>query len=250
MSLRFSRCVLAALALAIGAGAAQAAAINQVDYGSLTPAQTLDFDSGSGVIDGVTRFGAAQFGERFAGQALGFEGDFDVLSSTASKPLSLLSGAAGQNLVYIGDGIGGMGKAGVDDNGDPFVNALGEGAISVLFDGDQSEVGFQVFGGINGSKLMIDFFRFDGSLIQSIMLSDLLDGFNGFGFRRDGGVKDIAGISIWNSDPGGLWIDSMAFDVITTRVPGDPGDPGVPEPGVLMLVGMALVAAGYARRRR
>lgn len=246
MSVRTSRQLLAALALMVGVGSAQAAAINLVGYGELNPAQTLEF-GGSGVLDGIQTFGAAKFGERFSGQLLGSDGDFDTLGGSPSKPLTLLAGAAGQNLVYSNAGLAGMGKAGVDVNGNPLANAVGEGAISVLFDGDQSEVGFQVLGGSNGSKLVLDFFRFDGSLIQSITLTDLFGQVALFGFQRDGGVKDIAGVSIWNSDVGGLAIDNLAFDVTTVRDPGDPTP--VPAPGVLLLAGLALVAAGSARRR-
>lgn len=245
MSVHVSRRLLAALTLGLGFAAAQADPINLVAYAELDKAEIQGFDTG-GVQDGVKRLGNghALFGERFGGQTLSFNGDFDVLSPTAGQPLTLLSGELGQNL-YLSSGLlSGLGKAGVN-NGVPVPSALGEGAISVLFDGDQSEVGFQVFGGLDDSNLVVDFFRFDGSLIQSITLKDLQFGGDGFGFRREQDVKDIAGISIWNTDEGGLAIDNLAFNVITTRDPGTP----VPAPGALLLAGLALVAAGAMRRR-
>gem|GEM_PF-882072 len=242
--------LLALLALTAVGTTAQAAAINVVAYNSVGAAQTLTFEGNAGgVLDGVQTIGAAKFGERFAGQTLGANADFDTLSGTPTKPLTLLSGAAGQNLLYAPFGsmtLIGLGNAGLDDEGNPFPNAVGEGAVSVLFDGDQSQIGFKVVGANPGGTLLIDFFRFDGSLIETLSLADLSGG--SFGFQRDGDVKDIAGMSIRNNDFGGLAFDDFVFNVVDARDPGDPGT--VPEPTALLLAGLGLLAAGTARRRK
>jgi hypothetical protein len=36
---------------------------------------------------------------------------------------------------------------------------------------------------------------------------------NEFGFLREGGLRDFAGISIWNTDLGGIGFDDVIFDV-------------------------------------
>jgi hypothetical protein len=221
------------LALSIAA-LAHADPINEVDYATLSGAGFIDFESLTGGAppgtnyDGIISIPGASFAERFAGQVLGSSGNSDTLSGTPSGPLDLQVGAANQNLVVYafapdGNQIGGLGPVGFPD-----FNAIGEGSVAILFERDQSEFGFESTGGDAGDAVF-SFFRRDGSLISTLNPMGLGSDF--FGFRREGGVRDIAGISITNTDAGGIVFNDIKFDV-----------PGVPEPSAVLIFGTGLAA--------
>lgn len=225
---------------------AQAAPINEVDYNTITVGQIIDFEglAGSGGAgtnyDAVLNFGGVQIGERFAGQVLGFSGNSDTLSGSPDSPLSVVAGAPGQNLAILVN-TGSNRLAGLGFLGHPNFDAVGEGAVAILFDNDQSEFGFQSVGG-NAGGAVFDFFRRDGSLIATLTPANL--GVDLFGFSREGGANDIAGISIYNTDPAGIAFDNLIFDV-----PGA-GTTPVPAPAALWLMLGGLGALAAAGRRR
>jgi len=240
---KISRGAVVGLGLVLAVGFAQAAPINQVNYGDLLGTQLITFDDvpGGGApgtnYDGILASGGASFAERFVGQSNTPVGVFDALSGTPSGPLALAIGAAGENLnVFLNAGTNVL--TGLGPLGFPDFDAVGEGSIAVLFANDQSEFGFQLVGGNQGTAT-IDFFRRDGSLIDRIVLAGLADSF--YGFSRDGGLADIAGISIFNDDPGGIGFDNLKYDVATTQVP---------EPSALVLLLSGGIALLFAARRR
>lgn len=238
---------LASVLSALSLTAVQAASINQIAPGSLTGSALVTFDDVAGGVapganyDGIFESGGAAFAERFVGQTLSFAGDSDVLGGSPSGSLALQAGAAGQNLnVFIN--AGSQVLTGLGPNGFPDSNAIGEGAFAVLFDFDQSEFGFDLVGG-NGGSATVDFFRRDGSLIDTIVLSGLSD--QSYAFQRAGAVNDIAGISIWNNDPAGIGFDNLRHDV--QGVQENP----VPEPAtVIGGAALALIASTRALRRK
>lgn len=238
--------LLAMSILSLACASAMAAPVNQVAYGSLTGTQIVDFDDVAGGpfpgvnYDSVFVSHGVGLGERFVGQTVSFVGDNDKLSGAPTGPLTLTAGAPGRNLevfLYTTSNV----LTGLGHLGFPDPSATGEGAFALTFSSDQSEFGFQLVGG-NAGNAFIDFFRADGSLIDSVTVSGLADSF--YGFAREGGVKDIRGISIWNDDAGGIGFDNLKHDV--KSVVGN-----VPEPSTyaLMFAGLAAVGA-IARRRR
>lgn len=223
----------------------------QVDYFTLTGTGLIEFDDVPGGAAPGTNYNAifesngADFGERFFGQTLSASGDNDVLSGSPLGALSLVAGAAGQNLNVFEGTYGGITSqllTGLGPLGYPDFGAIGEGSFAVLFDFDQSQFGFRLVGG-NAGNAYASFFRRDGSLIDQLTISNLGDTF--YGFAREGGVNDIAGISIYNDDLGGIGVDKLLHDV--PGVPGPGGDP-IPEPGTIALLGMGLAGLGARLR--
>ncbi|MEM9385947.1 MAG: PEP-CTERM sorting domain-containing protein [Pseudomonadota bacterium] len=220
------------------------ASITEVDYFSLAGTELIDFEGliGGGApgtnYDDLIDLDGATFGERFNGQTLGFNGFSDVLSGTPmGGSLSLVAGDSNQNL-NIFERSGSNVLTGLGPLGFPDFDAIGEGAVSVLFDNDQSEFGFLSVGGNLGGATF-EFWARDGSLIDTLTPMGLDTDF--FGFTTADGLATIAGISIWNLDPAGIGFDDIVFDV-----------PGiqVPEPSSLLLVAVGVLGAAYARRGR
>jgi len=237
--------LLAMSILSLACASVMAAPVNQVAYASLTGTEIVDFDdiAGGGApgtnYDSVVVSHGVGLGERFVGQTLSYVGDNDKLGGLPTGALTLMAGAPGQNLNvfdYSTNVLTGLGHLGFPDFG-----AIGEGSFALTFSSDQSQFGFQLVGG-DGGNAYIDFFRADGSLIDSVTVTGLANAY--YGFSRDGAVKDIRGISIWNDDGGGIGFDNLKHDVVS--VVGN-----VPEPSTyaLMFAGLAAVGA-IARRRR
>jgi hypothetical protein len=228
-----------------------AAAINEVDYFSLSGSELIDFNSAVGGdvpgtnYDGIINLSGASFAERFVGQTLTYAGNSDVLSGVPTGSLSLQIGAAGQNLNLVSDASYPYGNllSGVGNLGFPSFEAIGEGAVAILFDNDQSEFGFYSFGGNLGplDSATFEFWARDGSLIATLTPTNL--GSDYYGFSRESGIKDIAGISIWNTDTAGIGYDNIIFDVA--------GVPDVPIPAAVWLFGSGLLGLiGIARRKK
>ncbi|MFC2054041.1 hypothetical protein ACFLV7_07055 [Chloroflexota bacterium] len=202
-----------------------AGAVHQVNPTSLKCAHVIDFselemDNYDGIID----LEGASFAERFVGQALSYDGDFDILSGTPSDPLTLQVGAPDHNIYIIGD-IDSRLIAGLGRYDYPNIEAVGEGAVAVLYDSDQYEIGLQIWGTNNGD-ITINFFRRDGSIIDTIVFqSGNWPTYDDFAFRRAGNIADIAGISIHNTDPGGIALDNFVMCLQTQPEPVKQVDP-------------------------
>ena len=162
---------------------------------------------GSPIDDLLIRPGA-RFGERFAGQTVTANGNFDTIAGAALSPLTAIPGNPGETLGAMRlpgtTVLHGHGPARF-----PRVEAVGEGAIAIEFDHDQAALAFDLRGGENGT-LTVTFLRRDGSEIVRLRLADL--GEERYGFARGSGIADIAGILLQNDDPEGISIDNLAFD--------------------------------------
>lgn len=218
-----------------------AAPINAIAYLS-SGANVVDFEDVAGAafpgvnVDGILATGGVTIAERFVGQTLGVNGDLDVLSGLPSGPLTLQVGAPGAN-VAIGTDTGTNGLYPYGPLGFPAANGYGEGSFAVLFPGLVSSFGIELFFGADTSSTFLDFFAADGSLIDAVTIM----GIGTFGFARDGGAQDIAGVSIYTADAGGLGYDNLRYgDAITTAVP---------EPATLLLALLGFAGMLGVRRR-
>lgn len=206
---------LAALLLSCAPALAQAcgAPVCLVDPNGLIFTQIITFDDqhgGAGPgrhLDESFALPGATFGERFAGQTIISQGPHDAIHGMAASPLSVLPGAAGQNLslvqFYGNTILNGYGAAGF-----PNRHAQGEGAIAILFDHDQSALAFDMRGGEAGVAVA-SFYRRDGTLITAVQIEPT--GEFPMAFLRSTGQADIAGLVLTNTDPQGLAIDTLRF---------------------------------------
>lgn len=232
-------CMAVALSTAVVASASGAPFVSQVDPGTLSTNVVEDFESLVGGpnpgtnYDNIISMSGISFGEMFAGQTLGFNGLYDVITGSPSGPLTLVAGLPNQNLHIISAG-GSNVLDGLGASGWPNQSAIGEGAVAVLFDQDQYEFGLTLAGVGPGSSVVdFQFYARDGTLLDTISLNPTASG--AMAFRRTGSVTDLAGVVITNVDPGGLAFDNFRFYQ-------------VPTPGSLSLLALAFAAA--SRRRR
>lgn len=158
--------------------------------------------------DDIVWSGGIVFAECFAGQTVGSSADFDVVSGSPTSPLEPRVGVPGQNLDvfdYSTNVLAGLGPLGYPD-----LDAIGEGAFSMYFPAPQSRLSLQIVGG-NGGSATLDFYRADGTLIDTVSLSGL--GELVYGFATANGESSITGIVIQNTDPSGIGVDNICFDL-------------------------------------
>lgn len=248
MSKRLLALALAAIGLS---GAAQAGAINSTGYATLS-GPTINFNELTpDLLNGLVTSGGVTFGERFAGQVLAVakaprpgviaQDWFDDLSTgTPTTGLTVLAGADGHNLGAYdygdarGNALAGIGPTMADD-----ADTFGFGSISARFASGLSGLGFYLRDG-DGGNATLALYREDGSLIQSLLLSGVSDGY--YAFSRDGGVEDIYGFSLYNRDSWyGIAIDDLRLGSRATAA-------AVPEPSSALLFGVAMLGLGGVRR--
>lgn len=171
-----------------------------------------DIPSSFGVglpIDEVLARPGARFGERFAGQWLSEENGFDRVEGAAVAPVEVIAGEKLQSLGAMRLWGGTTVLQGHGPTGHPRDDAVGEGAIAVLFDRDQPALAFDIRGGEDG-RAMVIFIDREGGVIHRMTLGPLKE--DRYTFQRRGLIPDIAGFWIVNDDPAGLALDNLRFD--------------------------------------
>ncbi len=180
------------------------------------------------LFDAPLRIGRAWIGEHFAGQILTKRRDrngigFDGPPETPPRPpLTIRPGPPGASLsVAYHRGFGSNALFPLGPEGFPALQSRGEGAVAVLFDQAQSAVGLRVhtaypdpLGAVSSGRggLELFFYTRQGTLLAHLHLR-LDQGLNELGFQRAGNRRDIAGVLILNTDPGGVAIDDILHDI-------------------------------------
>jgi hypothetical protein len=188
-------------------------AIVTVDPDSVSCEQEANFEDVAGGMppganyDAPLWSGGKLFGERFLGQTIGYSAEFDVISGTPSNPLQIIAGAAGQSLnvfQYVTNVLTGLGALGYPD-----IDAIGEGSIAILFPLAQHKIALDIVGGNSGTAT-VSFYRLDGTLIDSISITNL--GEFRYGFATGDLTNAISGILIQTTDPSGVGIDNVCHE--------------------------------------
>ncbi len=250
--------------IALGAvvGAALAVSTNPAAAGVLRVAES-DFLAGAGLITfsefplGTTNpvYAPADYGGGAGAPTVSF-GGFFLGQSLSGDPAADCPGAAPTACV-VGTPSGPLALD--PDSPDTFITTDGanptspvlsgtpmyNGPIAVLFDVDLVGVGFDAgyFNAV-GSTGITAFAR-DGSLLGTVENTGL--GIEFLGLVTDDGTPAIAGVflELVGAEPAGFAIDNLRFGRAGEVVV----DGNVPEPATLMLVGLGLLGAGFARRR-
>jgi hypothetical protein len=165
-------------------------------------------DDAPGNYDGILESGGLKFAERFEGQNLSTtDSFFDVLSESATSPLTLQTGVAGENVeVMFYDGNNTVHGLGPEGYSSPL--ARGEGSLAVLFPSPQSQFKFDIVGAGGEDSATLNFFGVDGSSLGTIVITPTSQT---YGFRHVGGIREIAGFSIHNTDDGGMGYDNICY---------------------------------------
>ena len=145
-------------------------------------------------------------GERFVGQQTSSAGGFDVVEGRPSMPLTIddsIEAKYGINLLWIYSTtvVDGLGPVGFPDSG-----AIGDGALSILYERDQLLVGFDLVGS-NGGGLRIQLFDRSGVLLDDFTFEETSNRTYVFFSNQ----MNIAGLTLSNFDWGGLAFDNFIF---------------------------------------
>ncbi len=205
---------------------AAAQEVTLVPYSPLTEnlSEIIDFEEFPSQLspgmnhDNPLIFHGATMGERFDGQRTAPDASYDALNGQPLPGLVVKPGAPGENLSVTHIYFQSNQLQGLGPEGFPSRDAGGEGAIAIVFEQDQEQLGFKVSAEIKPDepaplgRMTVTFHARDGRIIEQLEVP--LDwGRNGYGFERAGGVADIAGVTIENRDPGGIAIDDIVFDL-------------------------------------
>lgn len=219
------RALLASLALA---SPAPAQGIERADYPAVArdALAIVDFEilppraePGYSVDHGIV-FAGGRMGTGFAGQRMGDENGFDRLGGQPFGPLTLVTGPARRGLsVATHRGFGSMAVYPLGPAGFPALEARGEGSIAVLFDEDICQVGMRVHSDYpdplgayvtaRGEVLLTAYGR-EGTRLGQLSFHLPL-GMSAHGLRSADSRSTIAGLTLENSDPGGIAIDDLAY---------------------------------------
>ncbi|PCH73733.1 MAG: hypothetical protein COC12_04665 [Rhodobacteraceae bacterium] len=171
-------------------------------------------------LDAPMRFHGAWLGERLAGQVTS-GAPWDVIDGKPRVPLAVVPGKPGQNQsVALHRGFASNALFPIGPGGFPAVGARGEGAVTILFDRDQAAFGLRIqadYADPLGNrpppgKVQMAFYTRKGMLIAWTE-RQLGYGITEIGWRRAGNIPDIAAVVITNTDPGGVAIDDIVFQL-------------------------------------
>ena len=171
-------------------------------------------------LDAPMRVRGAWLGERLTGQTV-TGAPHDQITGAPNFPLTITAGAPGRNLsVALHRGFGSNALFALGPGGFPALDARGEGAVAVVFDRDQAAFGLRIHADYPDplarhpppGTVRLQLFARTGALIGEVEIR-LTQGIIEMGLRRDGNIPDIAAFIVTNTDPGGIAIDDILFQL-------------------------------------
>lgn len=177
-------------------------------------------------LDHPLRFTGIWLGEHFAGQSItqrpaATGTPHDILGQTAAhRPLAIRPGPRRQNLsVAHHRGFASNALLPLGPHGFDTISGRGEGAVAILFDHDQFALGFRVhtdyakpLGTAPRGTLTVTFMTRMGHVLDQHTLHPG-PSITSYGFRTSDTRARIGGILITNSDPGGIALDDILFQI-------------------------------------
>ena len=171
-------------------------------------------------LDHGIAFVGGRLGSAFAGQTLLDENGFDRLGGRPYGPLTLITGPSRLGLSLASHrGFGSLAVYPLGPAGFPALDSRGEGSIAVLFDEDICQIGMLVHSdypdplGANAAprgEVVLTAYGRDGDALGQIS-NALAPGISRHGLRSSDSLSTIAGLTVENSDPGGIALDDLAF---------------------------------------
>jgi len=161
------------------------------------------------------------FGEKLVGQTVVYVDGFDIVSGSPAFPLQMdesIEAIVGVNILRarttVIDGVGPAGH--------PSPAGIGDGALTLHFDFDQSLIAFDVIGA-NGGPLTVEFFNRVGNSLGVVTVDAVAN--DTYVYSSDEG--DIAAVTISNQDWGGIGYDNFVFKPSDAQYAGfcNAGDP-------------------------
>jgi hypothetical protein len=214
------------------------AAINWSETVS-TKAIVEDFESYAlGNVDGTLSINVGTAGETFVGQSVSEATGWDVVSGTPTNSLTIAA-STDEIQVYAYPNFSNslLGLTG---------GTIGLGAVSFLFDLDQTELGLAILGA-NQGDVTFQFFDRTGASVGTAVVTLTVTNSN-FTLTSDAG--SFAGVTITNNDPAGITYDDLRLDAGTAP---EPPSPSVPVPTLsqwaILLLSVLLALIGLASIR-
>ena len=168
--------------------------IEEIDAKELQATGVVDVAAlPEGYLDHRATLGDVVLGKYFEGQEIRLEGEKEVLTPTATRPLQLRGGDAGHNLYRGQSKVWGGNLSGVGPSG-----VRGTGPVAVEFVREQAQLGLE-FARANGGRATLRFYNRNGDILGTITIDPLEN--REYAFVRRGAKADIAGFTLEGTDP-------------------------------------------------
>jgi len=171
-------------------------------------------------LDHGIAFPGGHVGSALAGQRVSSNGPFDRLGGQPTLPLTLVTGPDAMGLSLASHrGFGSMAVYPLGFAGFPAIEARGEGSVAVLFTDDICQVGVLIHsdypaplgaGNAPRGAVILTAYGRDAALLGQLETT-LSPGLSAHGLRVSHSRAAIVGLTIENTDPGGIALDDLAF---------------------------------------